>query len=847
MAGSSANFNEDELNDLEPVLDDDSFSMDLNDDFSFADEELIDPGMEPPDLDDISLDSMVTSAGDEYSDTPPAVGSDASDTSFELDIDSDLNFSEPETSETQTTDSIIDVDSEDSTEGGIGQNESDDMAFDESEFDLNLDEDLDLDLEMDDPTIDRKINEIVNEDRSNEAEPVIVEESFFTPSKEDSPKKTELEAGEFGLDDLDEDEPITLSLDELENITAGLPETEEEDHSFSAGADTADIDPDSEGFTDDELDQILGTDILQEEAETPALGDLGDDLVDDMADEPIALSLDELENIMASEEDDVESESETTIESGPNDEPESVTDPDIGADTELNFGSDLDFGNDFETGSDKKFDSEISADSDEDDFGLDLDVHTPPAVSLNDELNFDDFSELDKEFASVDTLDLPSNDVEAKEDESNELEENRESPIGEETVFGDDDIADEPITLSMDELSNITAFDDTPPNDIFSDDMPVKEELALGEDDDEPITLSMDELSAITEEAGESPELEFGDFPSLDEESDEAEFGADLPPLDRSATGLGHDDFSSLPEPDGSVEVEEFTLEEGDLPDTEEMPDAEELDDYGILHESDPDIESGDLSIGLNEAVGSIGDESEDESENLTLSDEELGNILGADLTVPIPPEEDADILFHQDDEIALLPETEEDEAITLTTDELTSIIGDLPPGEDLDEMDQVIQEQAEEEFWDPQEEPILEAMQTEEESDAGFDEIVAPKAPSLGIQDDMDDSTSVIDLDEYADEGGLSPKEQLRSLPSEANVPSPLPSPTANEGDSELSGKADAKVQGSGSELSPEDKKKVLTYLDNLLGNLPDDLIREFSKSNYFDLYKKMMKEIGL
>jgi hypothetical protein len=40
---------------------------------------------------------------------------------------------------------------------------------------------------------------------------------------------------------------------------------------------------------------------------------------------------------------------------------------------------------------------------------------------------------------------------------------------------------------------------------------------------------------------------------------------------------------------------------------------------------------------------------------------------------------------------------------------------------------------------------------------------------------------------------------------------------------------------------------KQVLSYMDQLLESLPDEKIEEFAKSEYFDVYKKLFKELGL
>jgi hypothetical protein len=40
---------------------------------------------------------------------------------------------------------------------------------------------------------------------------------------------------------------------------------------------------------------------------------------------------------------------------------------------------------------------------------------------------------------------------------------------------------------------------------------------------------------------------------------------------------------------------------------------------------------------------------------------------------------------------------------------------------------------------------------------------------------------------------------------------------------------------------------RTVLSYMDQLLEALPDDKIEEFAKSEYYDTYKKLFKELGL
>lgn len=877
MADKAGKLNPDEFSDLEPVLDDDSFAFDFEEDDSLSasnNEELdfgLDPGMEPPDLDeintldtsdnnddfdfgtdsldlgdsnsskqedesefnmnsdDLGLDSMVSSAGDEYPDDT---------SSLDLDLDAGLDLIDEELpKEEKVSSREAKKSNNDSTE------EEEEILLDAPDLFNDIEEpqkssksipnissesesienefSLDLEIDDDDPLIDEKIDQIVNEE--DDSSPIKFQ------SKESH--------SEFNFDDLDaEDEPITLSLDELENIVnAPMTKIDEESLDSSPEIDTEfsslteDSNSTDKNYTDDELDQILGTDIYEEDEKEVGLLDLGstdldiafDETIDplssskeletsdslllddeDMSDEPIALSMDELQNIMA--EGEVGSESENLA-------------LDLDLETPpTNVPDDIDF-TDFEENAELK--NDIEAEDGEGSIFSEEELADEPITLSMDEL---------ENIAAFDD-DTHSEDSSEYQDLSDE-----------ESVFTVEDTAeDEPITLSMDELSNITgdedvlgsAFDDTLPDtsldeseiawaneeksepeldDEFSD---LASGIDLTDDDaaaDEPITLSIDELSAITSEPEDSSDIfseeDLEDHTSLgqsDKKDDDFEFDGDFssafeeedtssPELKEDAkveSGADLDDFSSLPEPDDSVDFDEFSLEDGDVSseDVDKLsePSEEENSDFGFDESSD------------------------EEDESITLSDDELGNILGGEDELPAIADfgESVDLTEESNEEV-------DDEPIALTSEELTDIIGDLPPGEDLEDIDSL--------SFDDNHEPALESN----------------LKSSLDPNDFEDES--MIDLDEYSVDGGLSPLEEMRSTPIE-NVKE------VDTTDSSQDEKSESFKDSQGNELSNEDKKKVLTYLDNLLGNLPDDMIREFSKSNYFDLYKKLMKEIGL
>ena len=45
--------------------------------------------------------------------------------------------------------------------------------------------------------------------------------------------------------------------------------------------------------------------------------------------------------------------------------------------------------------------------------------------------------------------------------------------------------------------------------------------------------------------------------------------------------------------------------------------------------------------------------------------------------------------------------------------------------------------------------------------------------------------------------------------------------------------------------EAKREDMKRLLRYLDGLFEKLPEDVVKRFADSEYFDLYVKIMNEL--
>ena len=126
-------------------------------------------------------------------------------------------------------------------------------------------------------------------------------------------------------------------------------------------------------------------------------------------------------------------------------------------------------------------------------------------------------------------------------------------------------------------------------------------------------------------------------------------------------------------------------------------------------------------------------------------------------------------------------------------------------------------------------------------------DSLANEPADSLAI-DNLDDGlTGVIPegLEENAEEASVSLDDDLEAFADDLSI-----------GEEEISlpdapaakfAKADAGEDIDIPANFKSELKSVLSYMDHLLESLPEDKIEEFAKSEYFDSYKKIFKELGL
>jgi hypothetical protein len=303
------------------------------------------------------------------------------------------------------------------------------------------------------------------------------------------------------------------------------------------------------------------------------------------------------------------------------------------------------------------------------------------------------------------------------------------------------------------------------------------------------------------------------DIPDLDMSlggpGDGEEFdGLDIPPLEaagdteelRQLRVMGAEPMTPAPEDTSYLDDETAAPPKpaGDI----------SLDEPALMDESGGDDFSIDLSGAVIDEPDLSGRITETPLEEPSLDDTDM-----QDISIDLDMEEEISMDLSKDPGIEITPDFAETGGEEL---ELS-----IPGGEDVMELNM------------PEDVPAQESSFPEEESFAqvipeGF---VVESGDSQGPLDD--------DLEEDAlSEGDIDALEKGAETLS-------LEQPAAGETGEEISLSDDDGLDiptGIKQEL-----RTVLSYMDQLLESLPEDKIEEFARSEYFDTYKKLFKELGL
>ena len=493
---------------------------------------------------------------------------------------------------------------------------------------------------------------------------------------------------------------------------------------------------------------------------------------------------------------------------------------------------------------------------------LNLDFELPPIedsdlVGLESGSDFpSDFPSLDSDLGDLSTLDMQ---------ESMSLS-------GEPSYSVEDalDVGKFPMSESSKEFASELASND------FSTDAPSSEGLSSGDfpsdEEEEPVTLTADELSDIVG----------GDLEMETELSDSG--GTGLNP--GSSTD---DDLEPGPMPE-SDNVTYGELEELDLAMPEDSIQSDELvlpDEFDMdladISKQGFAVDSAGIESGLPEIDGSFDFEppadlaedlsvnlSESDDEDVALSEDELDNILGdidQGLAGPADEEdamrdemaygmEDVDPLEFSDEELlrevlddeVQMPQLsildfDDDESITLTADELSNIVSDdlaispSPSGSDEEVLTDDIDE--------------MEAVPEFEGFDESGSESEELTGPSFGS--DLEEAAQPSFFQEEEEGPVALTDDELADILEGTVIEETAIDQGAMEGEPEVTLHEEPRAERMADELSletgvkREELKKVIGYLDELLGQLPEETVREFSRSEYFNLYKKVIEELGV
>ncbi len=329
--------------------------------------------------------------------------------------------------------------------------------------------------------------------------------------------------------------------------------------------------------------------------------------------------------------------------------------------------------------------------------------------------------------------------------------------------------------------------DDVPEGESFSSSSP----SAFEEEDEEgDVALSEDELGNILEDVDESNMIEADGEGSADlddmHEADLLDSGLDFDseePIDLDAS------------PDSEIDEIEDHLPE--LPELDTSFEDFETDQDSFVNESD------------DELINALSDEPVSESEENGPEDTDFPEESIDDLPMP-----------------ALDLDSEEDEDITLTPEELGNIISDTEEtGEDFS-----TDLEAESEFPDaPESKDPASFLDLSDDDDEG---------PIALSDEELENILEDVDSEEPVSEDETPFHEFEKEMPFHET-------PAFAQLQDEQERKTEAAAAEAG--LNPAELKKMISYLDNLFDQLPESTIKEFSKSEYFDLYKKIMGDLGL
>ena len=415
---------------------------------------------------------------------------------------------------------------------------------------------------------------------------------------------------------------------------------------------------------------------------------------------------------------------------------------------------------------------------------------------------------------------------------------------------------------SVEQSSKEQSITDSQPLDIHSNDLGF-----IGFDTDKVESEISPEKTKPATEVPDSLATEEEDIPAFS-----AEESGELSEIMEK----GVEYMTSAPAPEDSDYLAKDPLAKDmlDMPDQEkssqekpiqEMP-SQEMSGQEMSGQEDSDQKDSaidEISIDLSADDLSLDDLSTDSLDDSGIQD------ISIDLSEAVIDEPDLSSEIHENpleepsledislDDISIDIDLSDLDSKELLSDELiheeTVLDMDLQEGGDLSLIPEAFGKNIDFEEESETEAPKMEALETEtvelEFEDLDLEELESVDSVSEDHQPSpekdvvFEEELELLDSAEETDEAAI--EATIEEIKEPETVSGPVPVSQKSVAVPDVT-RADEDTSLIPSHLKQE-LKTVLTYMDQLLEALPDEKIEEFAKSEYYDTYKKLFKELGL
>lgn len=376
---------------------------------------------------------------------------------------------------------------------------------------------------------------------------------------------------------------------------------------------------------------------------------------------------------------------------------------------------------------------------------------------------------------------------------------------------------------------------------------------------DDTIALSGDELSNIFNTADFTEESVDAETQLTDEDSDNG-----LPSMDFDAETLEEpvieDDYfqddeefsSEIDVPTGIVAQQEQIFEEIEL--EEEDQGTEEIFGEDDSTEADPLEESFDVTkeqleeyTNEDEANNSAEEITEEfvepalDSDSEIFEEEEITEPVVEEFVEPVAEEFVEEIT---DEPVESVFESSQWEApvVEEVTEEIEPVVEEVT--EEIEPVVEEVTEETEPVAEDTDQEPVESVFESNQWEAPAVEENMGFASEGDEVERFLENDPLIIE--EPVDTISVAEEELLEVL-SENPVTDKLEETEAGEATiPEETVAEEPKTTNIPDDLK-QDIKSVLSYMDQLLDNLPEDKIAEFARSEHFELYKKLFTELGL